>query len=350
MRNIRKYDKYDLWFSEASSGRLEEVLPLYRECGGRGVFESGVLKAKRDNLDFYEKGEEWLEKEEINIVCLEDEDYPPLLKEIYDPPYLLYYRGSLPDPSAMSCAVVGARKSSPYGRKTAYEIGKVLGSAGAEVISGMALGADSLAHRGCLDGGGKTFAVLGTGLESSANVTSRALYDEILYKGGGIISELSPGSPGLPQNYPRRNRIISGLSQAVIVTEASGRSGTSITARLALDQGRDVYAVPGNIDSVLSSGTNSLIKEGAVPVISYETMVEDLGIDKKISSRQKKSPVGLGDDEKTIYNVVKNHGRISADRLCTEVEKTYAELTPILSVMEIKGIIRREMGKITIAN
>lgn len=350
MRNIRKYDKYDLWFSEVSSGRLDDLLPLYKKAGGRGVFESGVIKAGRDNLDFYEKGEEWLEKEDIKIVCLEDDDYPPLLKEIYDPPYLLFYRGRLPDPDGVSCAVVGARKSSPYGRKAAYEIGKALGAAGAEVISGMALGADSFAHRGCMDGRGRTFAVLGTGLESTAKVTDRDLYNRILQSGGGIISELPPGTPGLPQNYPRRNRIISGLSKAVVVTEAAKRSGTSITARLALEQGRDVYAVPGNIDSALSLGTNSLIREGATPIISYDSIVEEVGLEKKISPARRTCLAGLGDDEKVIYNVVKNLGRISPDRLCSEVGKSQTELSPILSVMEIKGIIRRELGKITIAN
>ena len=188
--------------------------------------------------------------------------YPGRLKEIYDPPYALYVKGKLPDNTARAAAIVGARSCTPYGEKYALEYGKKLAECGIQVISGLARGVDGIGQRGALLGGGKTFAVLGSGVDVCYPKNHMGLYLDILEQEGGILSELPPGTPPLPQHFPRRNRIISALSDIVLVMEARERSGSLITADLALEQGKDVYALPGPVNSSLSQGCNRLIFQG----------------------------------------------------------------------------------------
>ena len=201
-------------------------------------------------------------KKEIRFIPWFSEEYPKCLKEIPDYPYALYVKGSLPGEDARRAAIIGARRCTPYGEKYAVEFARMLAGAGVEIISGMARGIDGMGHRGALLGGGRTYAVLGCGVDVCYPKEHIGLYVDILEQGGGILSELPPGTPPLAQHFPARNRIISGLAEAVLVMEAGRKSGSLITVDMALEQGRDVYALPGPVNSPLSDLRNPLQKSG----------------------------------------------------------------------------------------
>ena len=341
-------NEYDLWFSD-NAGRSIRRLLEEADPGNLGsLYDSSVTAKWNRDLDHYRKCLESAEKKQMRILRLTDPDYPANLKEIHDPPWLLFLRGELPEPGLRCCAIVGSRKATPYGLKMAFEFGKILGRNGIGVISGMALGADARGHGGCLESGGYTLAVLGSGADICTPPSNRRLMEEILARGGGVLSEQMPGSAGKPENYPRRNRIISGISDGVIVVEADERSGTSITANMALEQGRDVYALPGNITSVMSRGTNRLIRDGAVPLISVESILEEMGIEPDRKKQKEKLPP-LGKDEEILYRTLKQTGMAAADELCALTGKTPGELAGLVGVMEIKGLVIRNGGKIMIA-
>lgn len=211
------------------------------------------------------------EKAGIRVLALGDPDYPQILKDIYDPPLVLYVRGSLsPLPAA---AIVGTRRATPYGLRTAARLGRELAQRGVAVASGLARGVDTAAHRAAVESGGVTWAVLGTGLGAVYPPENRGLADSIVSAGGAVVSEFPLATRGLPANFPRRNRIISGLSLATVVVEGGFESGALITARFALDQGREVLAVPGPVDSPASRGPNYYIKNGAFPAESAEDIL-----------------------------------------------------------------------------
>lgn len=219
---------------------------------------------------------ERLEKLGVQVITREDEDYPPLLREIHDPPIALYVRGDLVRACARPClAVVGSRRCSTYGVNAAQSLGRELAAHGLTIVSGMARGIDAGAHRGALEAQGLTIAVVGTGLEKTYPKEHKKLEDEIAAN-GAVISEFPLGTPPLPQNFPYRNRILSGLSFGVMIVEAAEHSGSLITARLAQEQGREVFAVPGNITSQTSFGPNFLIKDGAKLVQYWRDVVEEL--------------------------------------------------------------------------
>ncbi|SMC46795.1 DNA-processing protein DprA [Papillibacter cinnamivorans] len=200
------------------------------------------------------------------IVTLQDAEYPDRLKNIYDPPCVLYTKGKVfAFDEEVAVAVVGTRECTPYGLSTAERLARQLARSGALIVSGMALGADTAAHKGALRAGAPTAAVLGCGLDIVYPRENRFLYEDISVR-GGLLSEYPPGTPALRSNFPARNRIISGLCLGTVIVEAPERSGALITARTALEQGRDVFAVPGNVDAPKSAGTNRLIQEGAILV------------------------------------------------------------------------------------
>lgn len=345
--NSNKYDEYDLWFSDNAGNRIRELSEAAEKPGAAiEIYHSSIMPGWKRNIDFYLRVQENLEKNQVKICGIRDGDYPFRLKEIYDPPYILYYKGRLPDNSSRMSAVVGSRKATAYGRKMAFEIGKILGGHGVTVVSGMALGADSSAHRGCLEAEGITAAVLGSGVDICTPSSNYRLMKEITESGGGVLSEFVPGTPGYPYNYPRRNRIISGMSENVIVIEADEKSGTSVTANMALEQGRDVFALPGNINSVMSRGTNRLIKEGAVPLISVENILEEMNIPFR---GRKKSVSGLSGTERKVLGYIENTGITDMDELCMEFGKNSYEIAGIVTVLEIKGFILKSEGKITVA-
>jgi DNA processing protein len=203
------------------------------------------------------------------------EGYPPQLREIYDPPAALFFRGSLPDPEKPLVAVVGTRRPSPEGAAQAYELSRELGAAGLSVVSGLALGIDAMAHRGNLEGGAPTFAVLGSGADEIYPLENRPLARRILENGGAVLSEYSPGTGPRPWRFPARNRIISGLARGTVVVEAPARSGALITARFALEQGRDLWAASAGTASPRGEGTAKLAEEGAKVIRGAEGILGD---------------------------------------------------------------------------
>src|SRR5215218_7370509 len=215
--------------------------------------------------------------EGADVLALDDGAYPSLLREIPDPPVTLYVRGRWRECVEAPCVgVVGSRRCSTYGQNVATSLARELAARGVTVVSGLARGVDAAAHRGALEAGGRTAAVLGTGIDEVYPRDHRRLAEEILAKGGALVTQFPLGTPPMAENFPYRNRIISGLSYGVIVIEASENSGSLITARLALEQGREVYAVPGNITSGNSFGTNFLIKgAGAKLVQQWQDVVEE---------------------------------------------------------------------------
>ena len=257
-------------------GTVEEI---YRADKERLQKVKGITKARiekignEDNKKKARKQFQWLREHGIQYYSYFDEAYPKRLRAIYDPPKHLYVKGGFPDLSKKTIGIVGARDCTYYGRDIARMFGYRLAKAGMNVISGMAKGIDGWAHQGALESGGNTYAVLGSGVEVCYPPIHEKLYDSIV-KNGGVMSELPPEMPAQKQFFPLRNRIISGLSDGLLVVEAKRESGSLITANAALEQGRDVFVVPGRIGDQLSEGCNRLICQGAIPVLSPRDILE----------------------------------------------------------------------------
>lgn len=283
---------------------------------------------------------------EIGVIRRGDAAYPERLAEIKSPPKQLFYIGDIELLKKKCVAVVGSRTSTAYGRNTAKAIAGRLAGCGITVISGMAVGIDRCAHEGALAVNGGTVAVLGCGPDVCYPPDNVLLKKEIERK-GLIISEYRPGTLAKRYNFPQRNRIISGLCEAVVIVQARNRSGALITAELAAEQGRDVMAVPGNIDSQYNLGNNKLIKEGATPVISVDDVLEPLGM-RRIDAEQAR--IRLSDTEYMIFELLVQHGEMSIDEICYNTGKKPEYINPILSVMEIKGIVFSALGKVFLAN
>lgn len=267
-------------------------------------------------------------------IYIDDSAYPELLRHIADPPAVLYAIGDTGLLSAKCVAVVGARKASPYGKWVSYNIGRRLAEYGIVTVSGMAFGCDSEAHRGALEAGGGTVAVMGCGADICYPASNAALRRKIAEK-GLILSEYPPGTPPRPYTFPRRNRIISGISEAVAVAEAGLASGSLITAACAAEQGRTLFAVPGNISASGSIGCNKLIQDGAFPVAFIEDIITGVGV--PLSTDREDETVRLGKDEKIIYDILKNSGEVTSDFLSKRLNRSVSEVNALVSVMEIKG-------------
>lgn len=236
--------------------------------------------------------------EEIRILRQQDRGYPERLREIPNPPKKLYVLGRVPEEQIPAVAIIGARDCSEYGRHVASGLGASLGRRGVQVVSGMARGIDGIGQGAALDAGGSSFAVLGSGVDICYPAGNRQLYEK-LRRNGGILSEYPPGTPALPGHFPPRNRIVSGLSDAVVVVEAREKSGTLITVDMALEQGREVYVVPGRVTDPLSSGCNRLLKLGAGLLLDQEEFMEELcQICEKKGLRigEKREPEGTGSE------------------------------------------------------
>ena len=281
-----------------------------------------------------------------STVRIDDREYPDLLRLIPNPPETLYYMGDIRLLSSRCVGVVGARKLSDYGRRTAFTIGEKLGRAGLTVVSGMARGADTCAHKGALSACGNTIAVMGTDIESCYPSSNREL-KETIAKRGLVITEYPPGFPVQKNNFPQRNRIISGLSEAVIIAEAGLASGSLITAGLAADQGRSVYAVPANIDNPGAIGGNLLIRDGAMPLVVIDDILEDLGV--KSFDGMDDIIEKLGDDEKKLIMALRKGGEFTVDALCHKLSMNPAKVNGIVTVLEMKGLVHSSLGKIFLA-
>lgn len=276
----------------------------------------------------------------IKWMTIFDESYPNLLKEIFDPPAVLYYKGEILPEDEKAIAVVGTRKMTGYGRAVTEQFTRDLVAANLTIVSGLARGIDCEAHWSAIKNGGRTIAVLGGGLNEIYPPENRGLADKIIDAHGAIMSEFPPDYPSLPGNFPARNRIISGLSMAVLVTEAAEDSGSLITARVAAEQGRDVFAVPGPITSTLSKGPIDLIKEGAKPVTDVAEILEELGINKVQNSKFKvQNELNLSEGEKKILDVLENES-MHIDEICRNSNLAVSEVLAILLKMEISGFIK----------
>ena len=282
---------------------------------------------------------------EINILRSGQPEYPALLKEIKDYPKELYYIGDVKLLNKRCVAVVGSRNTNQYGRSTAVEIAARLAEKNIVIVSGMARGIDTCAHRGALKVKGQTVAVLGCGVDVCYPAENRELKKEIEEK-GLVISEYTPGTEARTYNFPQRNRIISGLSELTLVVQARNESGALITAELAASQGRGVCAVPGNIDSQYSLGCNKLIKDGADPIVSVSDVMEIMGLD----NMDEETAVSLlSGTEKKIFSFIKERGETTVDELCLEMDKPIGYVSSIVTVMELKGVVFTALGKIFIA-
>ena len=286
-----------------------------------------------------------MEKQELNqkisirYLSEKTEEYPDRLRNIINQPEGLYVLGQLPEKGEKIVAIVGARECSYYGESAARYFAGQLADAGVGIISGMARGIDAAAHQGALEAGGKTYAVLGCGVDICYPKSNRELYAKICVQ-GGIISEYSEGTPPLAFHFPMRNRIISALSDAVLIVEARKKSGSLITAELALEQGKDVYAVPGGIFDPLSEGCNHLIAQGAAIAFRPEDILTDMGIFTKNSEKKKeKNNFSLATREKLVYSHLCLLPK-SVDALGREVEMPVEELLPILLELEMGGYAR----------
>lgn len=298
------------------------------------------------------------------IITLDDSAYPENLRNIYDPPLLLYVRGDAALLAHPSLAVVGTRHPTPYGLGMAQRLSCDLAARGLVIISGMARGVDAAAHKGAINGKGKTIAVWGTGVDVVYPKENKKLAEEILATGGAIISEFAIGTFAAPQNFPIRNRIISGISIGVLVVEAGEYSGTRITARCALEQSRDVYAVPGNVTNKNSWGPNTLIKQGAKLVATWEDIWEDLSSDVTLglASNQPAGPPsessapstaslfqddGLSPAEKKVFRLLQPDQALQIDEIIDQLEPhlSSSEIFAALFELELAGKIKQLPGK-----
>ncbi len=299
----------------------------------------GLLEAQKIPEEKLLEKLELEDKKGIVRVMYGEEIYPEKLIHISDPPCTLYMKGHLPDPWKLSVSIVGARKCTPYGEKLAMVYGEALADAGAQIISGLALGIDGAGQRGALNAGGETFGVLGCGVDICYPREHIGLYMDV-QKQGGIISELPMGARPLSCNFPRRNRIISGLSDVVLIIEAKEKSGSLITADQALEQGRDVYALPGPVDSPLSRGCHLLIKQGAGILLSPKELIEELNIQVvaagKDSEQNKKN---LESAENMVYSCVDLFPK-NVTQLMEDTKYEPKELLEILGKLQIRGFIK----------
>lgn len=278
----------------------------------------------------------------IKIMTVYDAGYPPLLKEIYDPPMVIYYLGEIPTGSCV--AVVGTRKVTSYGRLVTQKFATHLAEAGIVIVSGLARGVDSIAHRSAVEAKAMTVAVLGGGLNSIFPPDNQGLAEEICNGHGAVISEFRPDEPSLPGNFPSRNRIISGMSKAVLVTEAAEDSGSLITARCALEQSREVFAIPGPITSLASLGSLSMIKQGARLVTNPEEILVDLGLDQVLTKRVKvRDRLSLTDEESKILGALALENK-HVDEICRELGLSAAAVSAALVKMEIFGLVKNLGG------
>lgn len=271
----------------------------------------------------------------MNIVTLGDEEYPEYLRQIYAPPLVLYYYGILPPMDEKAVAVVGSRGASGYGRNVAYNLSRDLAHAGVTIVSGMARGIDSCAHKGALEAGAPTVAVLGCGADYIYPPENKDLYHKII-DCGAVISEFYPGTMPQKQFFPARNRIIAGLCAGTLAVEARSSSGALITTDSALRENRTVYAVPGNINSELSLGTNKLIQKGAVCVTCAQDILEDLGIDAKLGGISKID--GLDKNQIAVCLAILSNAR-SAEEVCAATNLDVATVLSTVTWLKINGII-----------
>jgi len=278
----------------------------------------------------------------VEILTWDDELYPPRLKEIDQPPPVLYIRGAFTTEDFWAVAVVGTRRVSAYGRQVAEELAMFLAANGVTVVSGLARGVDAIAHHGALKAGGRTIAVLGCGVDRIYPPEHTQLAEKVMAS-GALISDYAPGTPPEASNFPPRNRIISGLSMATVVVEAGETSGALITAQFAVDQGRDVFAVPGNILAPQSIGTNRLIAQGARPMLSVSDLLDVLNLTRVTEQCTVRKVLPADGTESKLMNVL-THEPLHMDEIRNLTGLPIERVSATLVMMELKGLVRQVGG------
>ena len=343
---------------EASCKQLKEVPGIGGELARRTVNWNKYIDLEKEFA--------LIEKHKVKVIIIEDKSYPQLLSKIFDPPLVLYVKGEFLPADQVPIAIVGSRRPSIYGRMTAERLGRELAGRGLTVVSGMARGIDSAAHKGALAAKGRTIAVLGSGLDVVYPPENKNLMEEIS-KRGAVISEFPMSTKPDRGNFPKRNRTISGLSLGVVVVEAAQRSGALITVDCALEQGREVFALPGKIDSVTSQGTNRLIQQGAKLVTTGKDIIEELepimeNLQVSMGSKKgreaeckqpgeehkaKLPPPPLKEDEKNVYELLSDEPQ-HIDSLIQESRLPASKVSSILMMLQIKKLIKELPGKMFI--
>ncbi len=333
--------------------RLKNLLARFRtpervfDAGAGDLLEvKGIDKELAAAIRSYRRSDETSRRlkaaQELGIRAISygDEDYPGNLKRLAHMPPVLFVRGEMVPEDETAAAVVGTRLPSHYGRTVAEKLGRDLAQHGVTVVSGLARGVDTLAHKGALDGGGRTLAVLGCGIDVCYPPENRRLYEAIAAE-GAVLSEFSLGVEPLAMNFPKRNRVVSGLSRAVVAVEAGEKSGVLNTVAWATDQGRVVFAVPGNITSQQSLGINRLLREGARPLLAVDDVLQELGVARRAEERSK---VEVAAEERPVLDFLTAEPA-HVDEICEGLGVPMAGLLSILMQLEIKGLVRQLPGK-----
>ncbi|MCD6117247.1 DNA-processing protein DprA [bacterium] len=332
---FEKFNKSDDLFLS----KKDELLHL---IGGQDI--SFSKEDLNKSVEYAKRQLDIAEKNGVSVISFMDKGYPKLLKEIYDAPALLFFKGDLSFCDERTIAIVGNRLASDYGIKTADYFSKVLVENSVTVVSGMARGIDSAAHKGVLDAGGHTIAVIGCGLDITYPPENGKLKKEIEEK-GLIVSEYPMGTEPLAHNFPRRNRIISGLSYGTVVVEGGLKSGALITAQMCLDQGREVFAVPGSIYNKRSQGSHHLIRQGAVLVENVHQILEEIpGWDEtKVVYNEEERREMLTGEEKIVWDSM-SYEPVHIDTLVSSAGKSTSYLLALLLSMELKGLVKQLSG------
>jgi DNA processing protein len=333
LRALKEYfgDLAKAW--EANSTQL-------RDAGLSARIVENIIKIRSSvNLENYYEN---IQSKGISVVISDEDNYPNRLKEIDQPPPVLYIRGAIIEDDFWAVAIVGTRRVTAYGRQVTDELATYLAQNGITVISGMARGVDAIAHQAAIRAGGRTIAVLGCGVDRIYPPEHRNLSDQIINQ-GAMLSDYAPGTPPDSSNFPPRNRIISGLSMAVVVVEAAEASGALITASFAGDQGRDVFAVPGNIFAPQSKGTNRLIQQGAHPLLSGRDLLDNLNLTRVNEQRSVRHAMPTDTTEANVLNVL---GRepIHVDEIRSQTGLPIESVSAALVMMELKGMVQQVGG------
>ncbi|MFZ5966602.1 MAG: DNA-processing protein DprA [Bacillota bacterium] len=353
--------KYLIWLSlieGVGSKTIEKLIDFYgsakrvydaseKELSAVDCVHHSVIRNIMRNKDISKVEELILEAQrmKINILDYNDGEYPVHLRDIYDPPYILYEKGQIIKQDKYAIAIVGARKASAYGKWAAYTLAGELAKLGITVVSGLAYGIDTCAHKGALDNNGRTIAVLGCGVDICYPPSNLHLMEQIVNQ-GAVISQYPISTQPLPQYFPSRNRIISGISMGVVVVEATIKSGSLITADFALEQGREVFAVPGNINSSLSQGTNKLIREGAKIVTDVQDILDELNLE--LLNNPVKNLPPLSETESKVFHIIEAYQPIHMEELLYKIKFSSEQLSSIITILQLKGMIDQLPGKILI--
>ena len=312
------------------------IAQLQRAHLDRRSLES-LLQARRE----IDPEREWatLQQSGVQMLTWDDADYPANLRQVDAPPPVLYLRGQVDAVDTLAVAIVGTRRASAYGREVAHRLGQELAHNGITIVSGLALGVDTVAHQAALDAGGRTLAVLGSGVDQIHPAGNRKLGEALCHQ-GALISEYPLGTRPEAKNFPPRNRIISGLSRAVIIVEAGEKSGALITAHFAAEQGREVFAVPGSILHPGSVGCNELIRQGATPLLSVNDVLEHLNFAQLSEQQQVRKTIPADPQESQLLSHLAGEPR-SIDELVRQARMPSAQVSSLLTMMELKGLVRQ---------